>query len=247
MPSLKQMFDTCNAKSYYSRPEGEIYSALSEAGFFVYANILKELSDFFVKFDTATLVLTPGVQQYVLPPDCTQIVSIAERLPTSKRWRLMSPESITDAMTDAQDNCGWSAYEDYDRSRFSFAGPFLEAADTIDAPTGFSQAGFSVGGYRGKAAQTQSIMISPAPTENHLVELAYTAKWIPIVNAESFLMLPDELTYAMQSFAIAELLRTNGDSTSVDYDTKGERHMTAGLSWARSRQTVANPKIDLYL
>jgi hypothetical protein len=110
---------------------------------------------------------------------------------------------------------------------FSFAGPFLQAADTIDAPTGFSQAGYSVGGYRGKGYQTQMIMISPAPKENHLVELAYVAKWIPIVNDKSFLMLPDELTYAQQAFAIAELLRTNDDSLSADYDTKGERHMTA--------------------
>jgi hypothetical protein len=247
MPSLKQMVDTCNAKSYYSRPEGEIYSALSEAGFFVYSNILKELSNFFLKFDTTTLVLTPGVQNYVLPPDCTQVVSIAERLKTSKHWRQLSPESVTDAMTDAQGSCGWSAYEDYDQSEFSFAGPFLEAQDTIDAPTGFSQAGYSVGGYRGKAYQTQSIMISPAPTDTYLVELAYTAKWIPLVNEHSYLMLPDELTYAMQSFAIAELLRTNGDSTSVDYDTKGERHMTAGLSWARSRQIVQGMTITPYL
>jgi hypothetical protein len=246
MPSLSQMYATCNSKSYYSRPEGEIYSALSEAGFFVYSNILKELSNFFLKIDTTTLVLTPGVQNYYLPPDCTQLVSIAERNPTSKRWRQMSPESITDAMTNAQDNCGWAGYSDYGQSEFSFAGPFLQAQDTIAAPTGFGQAGYSVGGYRGLGYQTEMLMVSPAPKENHLVELAYIAKWIPIVNDKSFLMLPDELTYAQQAFAIAELLRTNSDSMAVDYDTKGQRHMEAGLTWARSRQIMENPQIEPY-
>jgi hypothetical protein len=119
--------------------------------------------------------------------------------------------------------------------------------DSQESPVSQTPAQAALSAWVSKRYQTQMIMISPAPKENYLVELAYVAKWIPIVNDKSFLMLPDELTYAQQAFAIAELLRTNDDSLSADYDTKGERHMTAGLTWARSRQVMENPQITPYL
>jgi hypothetical protein len=249
MPNLSSMFATCNAKSQYSRDAGEIYSALSEAGFYVYSKALKEQSNFFLKFDASTLVLQPNTQTYYLPPDCTQIINIAERKSASGKWLQMQPESVADALDNTRDCVGWyDIWDDnYGESRFSFAGPFLQAADTTNAPTGFGQAGYNIGGYRGTGFQTQSILVSPVPTENHFVEIAYVAKWIPIVNDKSYVMLPEELTYAMQAFAIAELLRSNNDSNALAYDAKGQTHLNAGLSWVRSRQIVRNPQIVPYL
>jgi hypothetical protein len=248
MPNLAQMFATCNAKSQYSRTEGEIYDALSEAGFFVYAAILKELSNFFLKFDTTTVVLTPDTQKYILPPDCTQLVSISERKSASGRWKEMASESIPDAINDAKEDTSFSSYGGrYGESEFRFAGPFLEATETTTAPTGFGQAGYNVGGYRGTGFQTQSILISPIPQETRFVELAYIAKWIPLVDRHSYLMLPDECTPAMQAFAIAELLRSNNDSNALAYDAKGQTHLNMALTWVRARQIQNNPTITPYV
>src|ERR1700691_3718889 len=130
MPNLAQMFATCDTKSQYAfaGDPGQIYSALDEAGFYVYTNVLKELSNFFLKFDTTTIVLLPGVQEYYLPPDCTQIINMAERKSASGRWLQMEPESVSDALDDTRESIGWYGLFDgnYGESGFSFAGPFLQ-------------------------------------------------------------------------------------------------------------------------
>jgi hypothetical protein len=247
MPNLAQMFAMCNTKSQFSRQPGEIYDALSEAGFFVYAAVLKELSNFFLKFDTTTITLQPGVQIYYLPPDCTQIVNLSERFTASGRWRPIEPESVSEAVDDARQNTSWSGYGYGNRSEFRYAGPFLQAQDITGTSPGSNQGGFGVGGYQGTGYQVQSIMISPTPAETRYVEIAYVAKWVPIINAQSYLMLPDECTHAMQSFAIAELLRSNNDSLAVAYDQKGQQQLDSALTWVRARQIQQNPRITPYV
>lgn len=226
MPNLAQMVGTVNSKTSYSRPN-EVYSALSEAGWLVYSAVLKENAGFFLKFDTTTVVLTPGTQQYMLPPDLTAIVNLAERPTSAERWRTIDPESIQDAMQNTQNSLGWDD-SCYGGSHFKFNGPYLTSAAAT-------------------AVQTQAITISPAIDIIRMCEIAYTAKWLPITNENSPVMLPDEGTYAMQNFAIAEIHRGNNDTLSNEYEQKGQKHLTAFLTWVRQRQTVKRPTIEPYL
>jgi hypothetical protein len=221
------MYATVNSKTSFSRPD-EIYSALSEAGWLVYSAVVKENAGFFLKFDTTTVVLTPGQQEYSMPPDLTELVNIAERQTTTERWRTMEPTGLEEAMNNTQSIVGWSDCN-YGSSRFRFYGPYLSAV----AAQG--------------AAQTQKITVEPAIDVIRMVELAYTAKWLPIVNAQSAVMLPDEGTPAMQAYAIAEIHRGNNDTLSKEYEGKGDKHLTAFLTWVRQRQTVERPRITAYL
>ncbi len=223
------MYATVNSKSSYSRPS-EIYSALSEAGFYVYTQVLKENGGFFLKFDTSTIVLTPGQQVYTLPPDLTSLVNISERPTTMERWRVIDPTDIRDAMDNTQAVTGWEDYcDDYNGdSLFRFYGPYLSSV----AATG---------------VQTQQISITPAIDQVRMCEIAYTAKWLPIVNDHSLVMMPEEGTYAVQNYAIAEINRANNDSLSKEYEAKGDKALTAFLTWVRARQTVQRPQITAYL
>jgi hypothetical protein len=234
MPNLAQMYTLANSKSMYSRQPGEIYSALEESGFKVYAAVLKEYSGFFLKFDTTTIVLTPGVQQYACPPDLTMLVNLAERRTSTSKWRVMDPTTLEHSLDDARDHVSFGdyggSYGGYgNRSRYKFYGPYLPALTVGTSET-----------------QIQQINIEPAIIETLQCEIAYTAKWLPVVNANSVVMLPNEGTYAMQSFAIAELTRSNNDTLSSEYEAKGEGQLTDFLTWVRGRQISKWPTIEPY-
>lgn len=223
------MYNTVNSKTAYSRPD-EIYSALSEGGFLVYAAVLKEFSGFFLKFDTTTIALTPGTNIYSLPPDLGNLVNLAERRTATENWRVINPESLADSLDNTQDLVSWDDWGDNygDDSKYRFYGPYLPAGTTTNT-------------------QIQSINISPAIDEVAFCEIAYTAKWLPILNQNSLVMLPEEGTYAMQNFAIAEIHRGNNDTLSAEYEKKGNVHLTAFLTWVRNRQIVKWPQITPYL
>lgn len=165
MPNLTQMWNTVNSKTAYSRPD-EIYSALSEGGFLVYTAVLKEFSGFFLKFDTTTVVLTPGTQDYPLPPDLSQLVCLSERQTASENWHVMNPTTLQDALDNAQSLVSWDDWDDlYDDrdSEFQFYGPYLPAsAATATA-----------------ANQIQQITVSPEIDAVRMCQIAYTAKWLP--------------------------------------------------------------------
>lgn len=225
MPNLAQMFATVNAKTSFSR-KGEIYSALSEGGWMVYAATLKENSGFFLKFDTSTIVLTPGHQDYLLPADLTNIVNLAERQTSAEKWRTIEPTGLREAMDNTQSNIGWDG-SGYGCSELNFYGPYLTSTQTA-------------------GTQTQSITITPSIQLTRMCEIAYTAKWLPITSGESVVMLPEEGTYAMQNYAIAEINRANDDTLSREYEAKGDKHLTSYLTWVRGRQSVQRPQIESY-
>lgn len=230
MPTLPQMFATVNSKTSYSRTS-EIYPALDEAGFLVFTAVLKEFSGFFLKFDTSTIVLTPGTQEYSLPPDLGNLVCLSERQTASENWHQINPESLNDALQNTQSLVSWDDWDDlYDDrdSMFQFYGPYLDAPSTT-------------------SVQTQKIRITPAIDAVRMCEIAYTAKWLPINNQSSPVMLPDEGKYAMQNYAIAELLRANDDTLAREYELKADKHLSAFLTWVRNRQIVKWPTITPYL
>lgn len=228
MPNLAQLYANVNADTYYSRPN-QIYSALESAGFKVFSAILKEFSGFFLKFDTTTVVLTPGVNSYALPPDLGNLVHIAEKITASENWRRIDPETIGHAIDNMQQSVGWD-WSPYGESGFKFYGPFLPEITPATLPT-----------------QTQQILISPAIDTVRMCELAYTAKWLPITGPNSLNTLPNEGTYAQQSFATAQLLRGNNDSLAADFEAEGRQQLADFLTWVRNRQIVKWPTITPYL
>jgi len=223
--NVAQLYANVNQKTSFSRPN-EIYAALEEAGFKVYAAILKEFSGFFLKFDTTTITLTPGQSQYAMPPDLGNLVHLAERIVATNNWQRIDPTTIGNAIDSAQQSVGWD-WSPYGSSGFKFYGPFLPEKTS--------------------ATETQQILISPAIDTVRMCEIAYTAKWLPIVNQSSLNTLPNEGTYAQQSFAIAEIHRGNNDSLSAEYEAKGRQQLTDFLTWIRNRQTVKWPTIKSYL
>jgi len=234
--NLAQAYSLANSKSGFSRPDAEIYDAINQGGFKVYAATQKEFRGFFLKFDEASLTLDPtnATQEYVLPADCGQIVHLAERLVASDNWHPMAPESLSDALTTLQDAVGWDSFYSYqygDDSEFGYYGPYLDSTVT----------------QAGGALQIQKIRVSPIPAETRFVQIAYTAKWLPITDASSKIMLPDEGTLAMVNYAASYLCASSDDVTRATYyESQGDKQLNSYLYWARARQIQAPLCIDTY-
>jgi hypothetical protein len=214
-----------------ARADGEIYAALGRAGFKVFSAIVKENRGFFVKFDETSLSLVPGTQEYALPADLSQIVHLAERQSATQDWAPIAPLDLDTALTDLQVASGWSNFFTSmygDRSAFGFYGPYLDSAATI-------------------SVQTQKIRISPGIDAPRFCQLVYTAKWLPINDASSKVMLPDEGTYAMESFASGQLCGASDDATRANYyELQGAKDLMAFLAWARQRQSMAPSSVVTY-
>lgn len=236
--NLQQLFANCNSNSGYSRGEGEIWSAINRAGFNTYSWTLKESrGGFFIKFDESSVTLDPtnATQEYTLPTDCTQIIHIAERLTATENWHPMSPESLSDAVSGLMDSVGW--YDYYaptygNASDFSYYGPYLDSSQAQNI---------------GNALQVQKIRVSPKPDASRFVQLVYAAKWLPITDANSKLMLPDEATPTVESFASAELCGKSDDVTRRNsFLQQAKDDLAQYLTWVRARQIQASLTIDTY-
>lgn len=235
MPSLAQMFANCNAASYYSRSAGEIYSKLEEAGFEVYAAVLKENSGFFIKFDESSLTLTTSQanQEYTLPADFSQMVHLAERQTSSENWHEINPADSLGAVLSHQLNAsGLLSLAFGNTSGYTYYGPYLDSGQSANSTA---------------ATQLQKIRISPIPDTSRFAQLVYSAKWLPIVNQNSSLMLPSEGTYAMEAKATSKLLRLNNDSLSGEFAAEGQNLETKFLTWVRNRQIQQMPSAMPYL
>lgn len=230
MPSVAQMFANAKAKSYYSRPDGEVYAALNEGGKRVYDAILKEQRTFFRKVDTTTIAMVSGTQTYTLPSDVEQIIQLSERVLATDKWRPIYPANNEndDDYIDAgfQDGLGISLG---DRSDFLYIGPYLSAAAALTA------------------AQAQSVDFAPIPTDSRFVRIVYIAAWSTITASTTSLMLPSDGTLAMEAFATAELLRSNGDDLSGAYEEKAKELLSETLNAVRLGQLQAAPLVTPYL
>ena len=232
MPNLAQMYANCDSASYYSRSQGEIWAKLNEAGFEVFSDVKKEMSGYFLKFDESSLTLTPGQanQEYTLPADVDQIAHLAERVTTNENWHPMAvSDGLETVLINQLTDLGLWNFASYGfASAFSYYGPFLDAAAAVQP----------------QAGQIQKIRVSPITDQNRFVQLVYTARWIPIVNANSQLMMPDEGTYAMEKKATAKLLRLNNDSLADSMDAEAVPMFNRFLNWLRSRQIQSRPTIQ---
>jgi hypothetical protein len=228
MPNLNELFSLCNSGSYYSRGEQDVWSSINSAGFRLYTAVLKEYRGFFLKFDTSSLTLVPGTEEYTLPADFSQLVQLAERQASTEDWHSMSPIDLQTELTQQLRDWGIFSWRYGSDSPFGYYGPYLTSAQAV-------------------STQLQKIRVAPAVDMGRFCQLVYTAKWLPIRNASSTMMLPDEGTYALQDYATAELLRKNGDSMSAEYEAMGDRKKTEFLTWMRDRQIQQLPTVKAYL
>jgi hypothetical protein len=159
-------------------------------------------------------------------------VHLAERLTASENWHPMAPIDLGDAISDLQDTVGWGNYQFTfgSESPFGFYGPYLDATAA----------------KQGQALQIQKIRVAPIPDAVRMCQIAYTAKCVPITDASGIVMLPDEGTYAMESFASSELCAMSDDTRAGMYMQQAKDDLQAFLSWARARQIMAPLTIDTY-
>ena len=225
--SLAQLYARIDSKSFKTRSQAEIWAALDEAGFAVYTAVLKEFRGTFLKIDETSLTFTPNVNEYTLPADLTQIVHLAERQTSTENWHPLTTEGLGAALDNAQASAFPNVNFGED-SDFSYYGPYLDSDQTV-------------------AGQVQKVRISPAPSDTRFVQIAYTAKWLPIFSAASQVMLPQEGWYAMEAYATAECLRSNDDTLAREYEAKGDKRLTQFLTWMRQRQIQKLPTIKPYL
>lgn len=224
------MFANAKAKSYYSRPDGEVYSALNEGGKRVYDAIIKEQRAFFRKVDTTTIAMVSGTQTYLLPSDCEQILLLSERVLATDKWRPIYPANneSEDDFIDAgyQDGLGISLG---DRSDFLYIGPYLAATDAVTT------------------AQAQSVDFAPIPTDSRFVRIVYVARWKEITASTTSLLLPQDGAMAMEAYATAELLRSNGDDLADEYEGKAAKLLSEALNAIRMGQLQNAPLVTPYL
>ncbi len=231
MPTLAQMFDLARKKSYFSRPDDEVWAALNYGAWRVYSYVLKEFRGFFIKWDETSLTLTPNVDEYTLPADLAQIVRLSERLSVNSPWLPMVPADLNSQLfiqQQFQDTITLSSGLVV-TSDFTYYGPYLDSASTT-SPTG-----------------VYKIRVAPKPTDTRACQLVYSAKFVPIINAGSQLMIPPEGSEAMLAWAVAELLRANSDQLAAEYEAKGQRDITEFLTFVRERQIQQRPTVEPYV
>lgn len=217
-----------DSKSYFSRSGVEVWAAINASARYIYQAVIKEQSGFWIKFDSTSLTLQPGVSMYHLPTDAQQLIRIRERQTATDQWRTIHNQSLTsDSMQRNAQSVGVS-YEG-ESSQFSFYGPYLDAED---AESG---------------VDTESIAINPAPADTRYVELVYSAQFVEVEDETSFLMIPEDGHDALIDFAVAECIKANDDTLASAYWQSGMTKMSLFLELCRNRQLQDGRTVEPYL
>lgn len=230
MPTLAQMVATVGKATGYLRGPDEILDALDYGQQQVYFAVTHEYRMSFLKFDATSIAIAANQDTYPLPADFSELKQLAERQSATLPWRPMMPADLNDrdyirrqltAYTPAGD---WGPISEYE-----YAGPYLdgEAAE--------------------EGTATWNVKLAPMPLQALACQIVYVAKYVPIQNAGSFLMMPDEGRRAMEALAIAELYRRLNDSASETYDQRAQRDLDLFLTWMRDRQIQLGPTVEPYL
>lgn len=234
--NLQQLDTQLDKNSYFSRDKEERILAINTASRFIYDWIIKENQGTWLKWDTSTMSLAAGTEEYTLPADLETLMRMRERLNAGSDWQLMSPASgLIDPSMLAASGSADLTISDGPMSQFSFYGPYLDAAAAGQDPQG-----------------AMKVRVGPIPQEARQVELVYAAKYVDIgdTNPNTYLMIPDEGSgrVALLDLATAELVRKNSDSLAEEYTQAGMDKLTLFLSTIRSRQnqqaSTQQPFID---
>lgn len=226
--TLEQIFRWCQKKSYFSRDDEEIWEAISGAAHLIYKEVVLENSGFFIAFDTTSLVLAAGQEEYQLPAPVEQLVRLREQLPGETYWRVINPSGLNDAPTLGA-NFGYLLDAGTSDSRFVYNGPYLKQSD--------AQSGDDI----------NSLRIEPIPQETHNCELVYTAKFIEITGPESPLVIEPEGHDALKNLAVVELLEANDDDNAQSFLERGNTHKMQYLKLVRARQVQRVRTVEPYI
>lgn len=153
------------------------------------------------------------MQEYLCPPDLRILIKFGEQLQNS------APGTPFNWLRPADINSDVFILREFESlvvnlfgpsSQFLYAGPYLDAADSKSADG------------RTDPARIRKVLISPIPQDTRNTKIYYAAQHVDIVGPQSFVMVPDEAHEALLDFAVAELVRPNGDVMHATYEAAGK-------------------------
>lgn len=231
--NLQTIHDLAAAKSYFSRPDSEVWAAINAGSRLCYQATLKEDQQYWRTVDTSSLTITPNTQEYALPVAVIQLIRVRERINAQDKWRVIEPADPNS--DEGRDDSPGPAATFGSSSQFNYQGPYLKQSTAVD----------------GNDDQTLSIFITPIPQDTRQVELIYTAKYVEVAQATDPYMIPIDLRDFVLDFAISELLRGNNDDLSGQYAQSAQVKLDMALTLIRDRQlqhpTTVTPYLSEYL
>lgn len=207
------MHDLANQRSYFSRPDNEIYQALNSASKKIYLWTVREFRGYFLKIDTQTITFTPNVQQYACPADLRIMIKFGEQIqnsPALTPYNWLRPVDMNSDNFIAREFQSLMLNFTGPESEFVYAGPFLDDAGSTSQAQGQPP------------SRIRQVLISPIPQDTRITKLFYAAQHVDIVGPQSYIMMPEEAHEAMLDYAVAELTRPNGDASAVQYEAAGK-------------------------
>ena len=222
--TLQQMFETVNKKTYYSRDDDEIWSAISAAANVLYQEVVNENEGYFIRWDSTSVALVPGVDDYELPADLEQIKRVRVRGSATEPWQRMAPADIN----SSEQSATFAEAGDSLISAFSYYGPYLPS---VNFPSGDSL----------------HFRVAPVPQDSYSVELVYISKFVEITGTESNLVIPAEGHSVVTYGAVAELLATNDDDNADRFEHIADRNKLQFMKLVRNRQRQRGRTVEPFL
>jgi len=211
--NLQQMHDLAAGRSYYSRSDGEVYAALNTASKKIYLWTAREFRGYFLKIDTTTIQFAAGQEEYACPPDLRILLKFGEQPINSAAgtpYNWMTPADLNSDRFIERENDALIINVFGPASEFVYYGPFLDQASSTSADN------------KAQPTRTRKLLISPIPQDVRVTKLFYAAQHVEIVGPQSFLTMPEEAHDAILDYAVAELVRPNGDAMAQTYEAAGK-------------------------
>ena len=231
--NLQTIHDLAASRSYFSRPDSEVWAAINAGSRFAYQAVLKEDRQYFRTTDTSSVTIVPNTQEYALPVTVNQLIRVRERFNVQDKWRLIEPADTNSP--EGRDDSPSPSVTFGCSSQFNYQGPYLPQSDAVD----------------GNDDQTLRIFLTPIPQDTRLVELIYIAKYVEVFAATDPYMIPTDLRDFVLDFAISELLRGNNDDLAEKYEAAAGQKLDMALTVIRERQlqhpTTVTPYLSEYL
>lgn len=231
--NLQQLHDLAAQRSYYSRADNEVYQALSSAAKKIYLWTAREFRGYFLKDDNGLAInMVSGQQVVTCPADLNILIRVGEQVansPPLTPWLWMRPADINSDRFILKEFQSLVINMYTPASEFVYYGPYLDMTSAIL--------------QKGAAAQgPKKISLAPIPFDNRALRFVYAATFIEISNANSVLMMPPESHEAILDYAVAELIRPNGDAMAATYEEAGkDKFQSDFLPFWRIQQTTQQP------
>lgn len=239
--TLAQLFDLADARSGYVRTAKPqlVWSAITAAARSMYLWIKKENSGFFIKWDTTTIAIIAGTDEYSCPPDLDQIVRFSERLNAQDTYREILPTGINTPLFKQNQFDNIISITGGQTSSFSYIGPYSPGTAGVDGQQDIEEAAVEAEVYR--------VRLAPKPTDVRQTEVVYSAKFIEMTKKEDVCVIPPDGRDALLDYAVAELLRGKNDALAEKLEGSGDKKRELYLTSVRDRQIQQYATIEPYI